>query len=109
MNINEMTDKFPKQGKTLDKQEVEPTGVSTESPRPAHESPIFARLIPYKERNDKRRGENLPELREAVDDIYRLLSALELLTCERDALVLRSKRCNCPDCPGQHQVIEGGK
>lgn len=34
-------------------------------------------LTAYKKRNNARRDENVPELREAVDDIYRLIGWLE--------------------------------
>lgn len=34
-------------------------------------------LAAYKRRNNARRDENKPELREAVDDIYRLIGWLE--------------------------------
>lgn len=34
-------------------------------------------LLEYKQRNNARRDEDKPELREAVDDVYRLLGKLE--------------------------------
>lgn len=36
-------------------------------------------------------------------------SAVAALQRERDALVLRLRRCNCPNCPDQHQVIGEGE
>ena len=41
-------------------------------------------LVEYKQRNNKRRDEDKPELREAVDDIYHLLGYIE--TLEREIL-----------------------
>lgn len=57
---------------------------SETKPTPESEADLSTRipfpfpLLEYKKRNNTRRDEDRPELREAVDDIYRLLGYIEV-------------------------------